>query len=241
MSVRQQVYSDPAAAAEHCALHITTLIEETLSGNDFATIAISGGSTPKLLYGQLVRRGVEWKRVHVFWVDERCVPITHEQSNFRMADEYLIGPGRIPARNLHRIHGEMQPSLAAGRYVEEIEEFFRLEEGELPHFDLVHLGMGADAHTASLFPGEPLISNRDQIAAAVYVDKLASSRVTLLPGTLMNAKHTVFLVAGADKADAVNSVFEKEYDPLQYPAQMASHHGRRVAWFLDTAAAARLE
>ena len=101
--------------------------------------------------------------------------------------------------------------------------------------------MGPDAHTASLFPGEPLIDDRDGIAAAVYVEKLKQWRVTLLPGALLAAKHTVFLVAGADKAEAVRAVFKEEYDPKKYPAQMASHHGRRVAWFLDQAAARLLE
>ena len=103
----------------------------------------------------------------------------------------------------------------------------------MPHFDLVHRGMGPDAHTASLFPGEPLIDDREGIAAAVYAEKFNMWRVTLLPGALLAAKHTVFLVAGEDKAEAVRAVFHEEYDPKKYPAQIASHHGRGVTWFLD--------
>ena len=105
----------------------------------------------------------------------------------------------------------------------------------MPRFDVVHLGMGPDAHTASLFPGQPLIEDRDGIAAAVHVEKFKQWRVTLLPGALLAAKHTVFLVAGEDKAEAVRGVFKEEYDPNKYPAQTVSHQGRGVTWFLDEA------
>jgi 6-phosphogluconolactonase len=111
----------------------------------------------------------------------------------------------------------------------------------MPRFDIVHRGMGSDAHTASLFPGDPLIDNREDIAAAVYSASRMQWRVTLLPGVLLAAKHTVFVVAGADKAEAVRAVFQEEYDPKKYPAQIATRHGRGVTWFLDGAAAALLD
>jgi len=139
------------------------------------------------------------------------------------------------------VAGEAKPALAARRYGEEIREFFGLEEGEMPHFDIVHRGMGPDAHSASLFPGDPLIDDREGIAAATYAEKFKQWRVTLLPGVLLAAKHTVFLVAGEDKAEAVRAVFREEYDPKKYPAQIASHHGRGVIWFLDEAAARLME
>jgi 6-phosphogluconolactonase len=142
---------------------------------------------------------------------------------------------------VHRICGELAPATAARRYTDEIREFFGLESGEMPHFDVIHRGMGADAHTASLFPGDPLIEDRERIAAAVKRPSDGLGAVTLLPGVLMNAKHTVFLVTGPDKAEAVRAVFKEEYDPKKYPAQMASHHSRRVAWFLDEAAASLMD
>src|SRR5271157_3294979 len=108
-------------------------------------------------------------------------------------------------------------------------------------FDAVHRGMGPDAHSASLFPGDPLIGDRENIAAATFVEKFHQWRVTLLPGALLAASHTVFLVAGADKKEAVRAVFQDEYDPAKYPAQIASHHGRAVTWFLDSAAAELVE
>ena len=111
----------------------------------------------------------------------------------------------------------------------------------MPHFDLIHRGMGPDAHTANLFPGDPLIEDRDGIAAAVFVEKFNMWRVSLLPGVLLAAKHTVFLVTGGDKAETVRAVFHEEYDPMKYPAQIASHHGRGVAWFLDEGAASLMD
>jgi 6-phosphogluconolactonase len=241
MSVRWHTYPDAAAAAEACSHHVIALLEEVLSGQEFATFAISGGSTPRLLFKQLADSYFRWDHVHLFWVDERCVPPTDPASNYKLANDNLILPAHIPHRQVHRICGEMAPKVAAARYADEIREFFGLEEGEMPHFDVVHRGMGPDAHTASLFPGDPLIDDREGIAAATFAEKLNQWRVTLLPGALLAANHTVFLVAGADKEEAVRAVFEDEYDPKKYPAQIASHHGRGVTWFLDEAAAGLLE
>jgi 6-phosphogluconolactonase len=237
MSVRRHTLPDANAAAEACAHHVINRLEEVLAGQDTATLAISGGSTPKLMFGKLAATRFHWERVHLFFVDERCVPPTDEQSNYRMANEYFIGPARIPQHHVHRIPGEISPSAAAARYSDEIRQYFGLEADQLPRFDLVHLGMGPDAHTASLFPGEPLIQDRDRIAAPVYVDQFKMWRVTLLPGVLLAAKHTVFLVAGDDKAESARAVFQDEYDPVKYPAQIASHQGRGVTWFLDQSAA----
>ncbi len=241
MSVRWYTSPDAAAAAEACAHHVIAVLEEALSGQEFATFAVSGGSTPRLLFEKLARSRFRWDNVHLFWVDERCVPPSDPASNYKLADDYLIRPAHVPQRRVHRIVGEIAPKSAAARYTAEIQEFFGLEEGEFPHFDLVHRGMGPDAHTASLFPGDPMIDDREGIAAAVFAPKYNQWRVTLLPGVLLAAKHTVFLVAGQDKAEAVRAVFKEEYDPKRYPAQIASHHGRGVTWFLDEQAAALMD
>ena len=237
MSVRWHKLPDANDTAEAGAHHVIGLLDEVLAGSEFATLAVSGGSTPKLMFQKMAATKFAWDKVHIFWVDERCVPPTDDASNFKLADDYLIHPAHIPLRNVHRVHGELSPSAAADRYAREVRDFFGLDEGEMPRFDVVHRGMGPDAHTASLFPGEPLIGDREGIAAAVYVEKFHSWRVTLLPGALLAAKHTVFVVAGDDKAEAVRAVFKEEYDPTKYPAQIASHHGRGVTWFLDEAAA----
>jgi 6-phosphogluconolactonase len=237
MSVQWQRLRDANAAAEAGARHIIGLLEEALSGQYSATFAVSGGTTPKLMFQKLAATRFPWEKVHIFWVDERSVPPTDVASNFKLADDFLIQPAHIPHRNVHRVMGELPPAAAAKRYAGEIREFFGLEGSEMPRFDVVHRGMGPDAHSASLFPGEPLIDDREGIAVAVYVDKFHQWRVTLLPGPLMAAKHTVFVVAGDDKAEAVRAVFQEEFDPKKYPAQIAPPQGRGVTWFLDEAAA----
>lgn len=237
MDVRWYTSPDARTAAEACAQHLLARLEETLAGRDYATLTVSGGTTPKLLFEALAARRFDWNKIHLFWVDERAVPPSDPHSNYRMAAEAFLMPAKFPPRNVHRIHGEFRPEVAARCYATEIRDFFGLEEGEMPHFDVIHQGVGADAHTASLFPGEPLLDDREGIAAAVYVEKLSQWRITLLPGVLLAAKHTVLLATGADKAEAVRAVFHEPYDPRRYPAQMVSQQGRGVAWFLDQAAA----
>jgi 6-phosphogluconolactonase len=174
MSVRWHTYPNPPAAADACCHHVIAHLEEALSGQQFATFAVSGGSTPKLLFQRLADSPFRWDRVHLFWVDERCVPPTDDASNYKLVNDYLIHPARIPQRQVHRIYGEMPPKTAAARYADEIRDFFGLEEGQMPPFDVVHRGMGPDAHSASLFPGDPLIDDREGTAAATFVEKLNS-------------------------------------------------------------------
>jgi 6-phosphogluconolactonase len=202
------------------------------------TLAISGGSSPKLMFEYMARQPFAWDSVHVFWVDERAVPPDDSQSNFKMANEALIEPAGIPVSNVHRILAELHPEEAARRYVLDIQEHFGLRPGALPVFDVMHRGIGPDAHTASLFPGEPLIGNREDIAASVYVEKMRSWRITLLPGVLMAPRNTVMLVAGADKAEPMARIRNGPFDPFRYPAQVVPNDPQKVDWYLDDAAAA---
>ena len=236
----QQIADDAQGAADACTRYILDALAQTLKSRPHATLAISGGNTPRLLFSNLAKSGFDWSKVHFFWVDERCVPPTDNQSNFKMANETLLIPARISKNNVHRIHGELLPDEAAARYIEEITEFFSLEDHKLPAFDIVHRGIGPDAHTASLFPGEPLIDNRTGIAAAVWVEKLHSHRVTLLPGVLMVAQRTVIEAIGEDKADAVHNVLKGPDDPHRYPCQIAARDSDTAMWFLDKAAASKL-
>jgi 6-phosphogluconolactonase len=229
------------SAAEACAHHIIGILEEARAVQDRATVALSGGGTPKFLFQHMAQSGFRWDRVHFFWADERCVPPADPQSNYHLAEQFLFIPARIPHSNVHRVHGELPPAQAATRYVEEIRGFFGLAKGELPRFDIVQLGMGPDGHTASLFPGSPALEDRESIAAAISAPKPPPWRVTLMPGVLLAAGHSVFLVGGEDKAEAVRQVFQGDYDPRRYPAQMVSRHGQGVTWFLDQAAASLID
>ena len=226
--------------ARACGIFILQEIEEALKLRPRATLAISGGSTPKALFAFLAQADVDWSRIHIFWVDERCVPPSDGQSNFKLASETLLVPAAVPPRNVHRIWGELTPEEAAIQYIRNIRKFFELDQHQLPVFDVLHRGMGPDAHTASLFPGEPLIANRTGIAAAVWVEKLRSHRVTLLPGVLLAATRTVLEVAGADKAEALYNVLHGPEDPFQFPCQIAARDSENAAWFLDKPAASKL-
>jgi 6-phosphogluconolactonase len=230
--------ADPLAAAEACGQQMLRALAEAIQERDGATVAISGGSTPKLLFQYLAKAEFDWSRVHVFWVDERAVPPGDPQSNYTLAYDNWLGPVSYPAANIHRIHAEFPVSEAAERYAVEIRSHFRLQAGEFPEFDVIQQGMGADAHTASLFPGEPLILDRTGIAAAVYVEKLKAARMTLLPGVLARARQTLMLVTGADKAEAVRTAWSAAEAQLEAPVQLVREHQGRVLWFLDEAAAA---
>lgn len=240
MSVHQIVSPNAQGAAEFCADHIFGLLKLALGRNDRASLAVSGGSTPKLLFQKMAATPFAWDRVHLFFVDERCVPPSDSASNYKLANDNLIAPAHIPTGNVHRIIGEVAPPDGAERYAAEIREFFGLREGEMPQFDIIHRGMGPDAHTASLFPGDPLINDVAGIAASTFAKKFNQWRVTLLPGVLRAARNTVFLVAGEDKAEPLHSVFHAPYDPMKYPSQLGND-GESVAWFLDASAAAGLK
>lgn len=234
-----RISKDAQEAANSCSTHILQSLEECLKTQPGATFAISGGSSPRLLFRKLAEADFNWERVHFFWVDERCVPPTDKDSNYKLAYDTLFAPAKVPEGNLHRVQGELPPAEAAAQYVSGIKAYFGLTDGALPEFDLVHRGMGPDAHTASLFPGEPLIRNETEIAASVWVEKVRMHRVTLLPGVLKAAKETILQVVGEDKAEAVREVLTGEEDPMKYPCQIASRDAN-ATWFLDRAAAARL-
>jgi len=228
------VFPDAQRTAEAAGDRILELLKNAGSK---PTLAISGGSSPKLMFEYMARQPFAWDSVHLFWVDDRAVPPTDPQSNFKFANETLIEPAGIPASNVHRILAELHPEEAARRYVLDIQEHFGLRPGRLPVFDVMHRGIGPDAHTASLFPGEPLIGDREDIAAAVYVEKLRSWRITLLPGVLIQARNTVMLVAGPDKAEPLDRILYGPSDPFRYPAQVVPNNPQKVEWYVDEAAA----
>jgi 6-phosphogluconolactonase len=235
-------YPDSVAAAEACGHRIMDLLEEALAGRQRATLAVSGGSSPRPMFALFATRRLLWEQVDIFWVDERYVPPTDPQSNFRMANETWLTPANVPVGNIHRIPTQGDPHEAARQYAEQTGGLFRgyfgLKAGEQPQFDVIHRGMGPDAHTASLFPGESLIEDHTRLAAAVWVEKMRQWRVTLLPGVLEAARNTVMLVTGSDKAQALDAVLRGGYDPVKLPAQIAA---REATWFLDEAAAILLK
>ena len=204
-------------------------------------VALSGGSTPAALYRLLASPGfrerVDWSRVHFFWGDERCVPPDHPDSNFRMTRETLLDAIQAPSENIHRIVGELEPAAAAAGYEAELQRFFGAQP---PRFDLVLLGLGEDGHTASLFPNSPALEEQQRPAAAVYVEKLRSHRVTLTLPVLNAAAQVVFLVSGANKAEIVKEILRPDRDPSLFPAARIQPSNGIVTWLISEDAATAL-
>ena len=203
------------------------------------TWALSGGSTPRDLYrllaSPLYRDRLPWSDIHVFWGDERHVPPGDADSNFRMAREAMLDAVPLPAANIHRIRAEeADAEVAAKAYETELRDFFHLKPGEWPRFDLILLGLGKDAHTASLFPGGEAVHERERMVVAPRVEAQNTFRITLTPPVLNNARLVAFLAAGDDKAEPLRAVLEGARDPSRYPAQIVE--GNRL-WLVDRAAA----
>lgn len=236
MSSYLHILPNAETAAQACAERIAEIVKESIEARGVARIALSGGSTPKLMFGALAKLSVDWEHTWLYWVDERVVPPDHPDSNYKMALEHLILPAGIPIEHLNRIAGERYPEEAVAHYISEIRVDFKLKEGELPVFDLVHRGMGPDSHTASLFPGDPLVEDDYEIAANTFVEKFNSHRVTLLPGVLKAARRTVILAAGADKAGALWDVLEGKSNISKHPCQIAAKPPFPTEWFVDEAA-----
>lgn len=232
--MKLHILPTPAKAAAACATEILHLLGAAIADRGIASLAVSGGTTPKLMFEAMTPAACDWSRVHLFFVDERAVPPDDEQSNFRLASDNLIERVHLPHANLHRIHAELAPEEAAARYVDELRSFFGHHD---PVFDVVQLGMGPDAHTASLFPGEPMVADRAGVAAALYVTSKKQWRITLLPKAILAARARVFLATGEDKATALHRVLDGKPKSDRYPAQIAA---QVATWFVDAAAAAKL-
>ena len=233
-----RVSPGPQGVAEEAADFLTAIFKDAARERGRFLLAVSGGSTPLPLFRLLASKGysskIDWGRVHLFWADERCVPPVHKDSNFGAANDALLSKVPIPKDNVHRIMGELPPDEAARAYEAELLRYFNRDG--LPRFDLVLLGLGADGHTASLFPGSDALKERDRLAVSVYVEKLKSHRVTLTLPVINNTANVVFLVTGREKADVVKEVLSGE-GAGRYPAGLVRPVDGRLAWLLDVAAA----
>lgn len=203
----------------------------------FFTVALSGGSTPKLLYQLLAdpnetfREQISWSRIHFFWTDERHVPPDHPESNYRMADEAMLSHVPVLKNNVHRVMSENPNAAEAAEAYEET--VLKFVPGSPPRFDLILLGLGSDGHTASIFPGSEVLYETKRLVAAPWVEKLKSYRITMTLPLINNAASVVFLVSGAEKAEIVRDVLR---GPKRYPAQEV----RPSMWLLDRAVAGKL-
>jgi len=205
-------------------------------------VALSGGSTPKLLFQELVqhyRDDINWSAVDFFWSDERYVPIDHPDSNAGMAYQNLLLPLNIQPANIHPAPTQIAPaSQAADAYAETIGKYFDTFK-QPPSFDSILLGIGEDGHTASLFPGTQVLKERDKWVAANWVEKLAAWRITFTYPLLNSAAMVLFMVSGRNKAEIVHQILKAKSNDL--PAQQVRPQNGRLCWFLDAAAASLLD
>jgi len=229
-----------AAAAEE----VVRLANQAVAERGRFTIALSGGSTPRSLYNLLAtnaRTSLPWEQLCFFWSDERHVPPTDPDSNYRMANEAMLSKVPVPAGNVFRFPTENPDAEAAAKeYESTLRKFFQLKPGELPQFDLILLGLGPDGHTASLFPGTGGLQEKSRLVIANWVEKLKTHRLTFTLPVLNAARSVAFLVSGTDKAPVLHAVLEEKVPGEQYPAKLVQPTDGKLIWFLDRAAASGL-
>ena len=211
-----------------------------------ARIALSGGSTPKAAFELLAdpdhpwRNRMPWEKLDIYWVDERCVPPDHAESNYRMTREALLDHVPLRPCQIHRIEAELDPEDAADRYEAELRGSFRIDGVQIPRFDLIALGLGDDGHTASLFPHTAALHETSRLVAANHVPRKDAWRITLTWPVINHARSVFFLVAGESKAAILKEVLTSPHDPESLPSQLIWPASGILTLILDKAAAALL-
>lgn len=246
VTLTYRISSTPAAVAQAAAKLFTESVVEAAEKRGRARIAISGGTTPMAMLALLADpaqpflKQVPWDKLDLYWVDERCVPPTDADSNYRMTNEVLLSKVPLAPERIHRMEGELDPAAAAARYESTIRNSFRLEGAETPTFDLVLLGMGDDGHTASLFPHTEAINDLTDIVTANHVPQKDTWRITLTWPVINQGREVAFLIEGAAKAQVLHDVLLGPYQPETYPSQIIRPASGRLTLLLDAAAASKL-
>jgi 6-phosphogluconolactonase len=240
-----RIYSDLVALSGAAAELFAQAASARIAEAGYFAAALSGGSTPRQLYELLstshFSSRIGWDSVHLFQVDERCVAPDHPENNFRMIRQALLGPARVPRKCFHRMAAEWEdPAEAAHQYALELSATFPAREGGVPRFDLVILGMGADGHTASLFPDSPALDETQLWVCPNRPKVKGLERITLTFPVLNAARQSVFLVAGTEKSSTLARVLEGPYQPRNLPAQRIKPVNGHLLWYVDRAAAERL-
>ncbi len=239
--MKLHIFDNKEILSENLAGWICDLVEETLKGQQFFSLVLSGGETPKLLYQKLAsekyKSKIDWKRIRIFWGDERVVPFTDERNNAKMAFDFLLNQVDIPASQIHIMRTDIEPNFAVTEYRKMLHTYF---DSSHLSFDLVLLGMGDDGHTLSLFPGSQIIEDNFHWVNSVYNKEQEMYRITLMPSIVNKANKVVFMIDGEKKAPALEKVLEGEYKPSEYPSQLIAPVTGELHWFLDKAAAKNL-
>ena len=246
VTVTYKVYPDAGAMALAAAQLFAERVEHAVAQRGIARVALSGGSTPQATFKLLAddagpfRQTIPWDKLQIFWVDERCVPPEHPESNYGVCRELLLSKVGIPESNVFRMEGELDPELAASRYESTLRNTLKLEGAESPAFDLIVLGMGPDGHTASLFPHTEAINELGRLAVANHVPQKDTWRITLTWPVINQGREVAFEMDGAGKAEMLEKVFLGPRDPESLPSQLIRPASGKLLLLLDKAAAAKL-
>jgi len=236
MTTDVKIYPSTEELAKEFAEEIITKINDQAKPGNAFCVMLSGGSTPKLLFGSLAKLSSKvksWEHVHFYWGDERCVPPDHPESNFGMAKVELLDYLQIPETNIHRILGENDPENEARRYAEEI--------SKIPSFDLIMLGMGDDGHTVSIFPDQLDLMNSRNLCEVSVHPKTKQKRVTITGKVINNAKVVAFLITGKNKAGIIAEIFSKTGTYQTYPASYIHPEKGELMWLLDKEASSLIK
>ncbi|BAU09995.1 6-phosphogluconolactonase [Leptolyngbya sp. NIES-3755] len=231
MNPHIEILSDLPALVDRALELVLEKLHSAIASRNIATIALAGGSTPKPLYEKLAQQDFPWDKLHIFWGDERYVPADHPDSNQRMARLAWLDRVPIPAENIHPMPTEeADPTIAAQKHEAELQSFFHSKPGEFPAFDVILLGIGDDAHTASLFPNTEALKIRARLITVGNKD--GNPRITFTAPLINAARSVIFMVAGANKYNALTQIFADEADETTYPARLIKPQGE-LWWLLE--------
>jgi 6-phosphogluconolactonase len=228
------IFGNGKAAADFGVEKWVGACTDSIKNKGYFTAALSGGKTPIDFYKILSAGGKElpWAKIHLFLADERFVPATDEESNYRLVRECLLNHVNIPKNNVHRIDTEgVSIEMAALKYEKEIRDFFNIKDDRIPEFDLILLGIGEDGHTASLFPGAPSLKEEKRVAIPIIAEKPPYKRISLTLPVLTNAQRIMFLVTGSEKAGIVREIVEESESRL--PAFLVRRRAKNVHLIID--------
>jgi 6-phosphogluconolactonase len=228
--------------AEQLSLDFLKHLANACNNEGTVTIALSGGTTPKILFDKLamhpLTKGnqIKWEKVHFFFADERCVPPDHAESNFGMANKHLFSRINIDENNIHRIYGENNPLQEAMRYASEIKKIARYAN-DIPVFDWIFLGVGDDGHTSSIFPNRLDLFDSKYNCETVAHPVTGQTRITLTGRPLLNAKKITFMVTGASKSNVIRQIMNNEPEAKSFPVALIHRHHNNTDWYMDQEAA----